>query len=198
MARFFIHDAEGRPDMNEYIPELSRVVSVNLLRDDYPNVLYAFNYKLISTLHKETGLRITEIKRGLLAPKVISQALAKAREAYQVPTFHKYIFQNKAGWTVAEQAVREASALQEIAARPETIEKLNAYVRALNESNDLEKIDEAYTEALRLCKPGSNHYLLITKNVGGEIPELCSFREGAPAKPGTLRKPAWPVFERKP
>lgn len=182
--------------MNTLYLNSFKLISANLLRDDYPNALYAFNYALISALQK-MGLRREEIQRNKIDPKTLRKALELTREQYTVQTFYEYIFENKAGWEKDEQAARKASALQEIEARPQIIQELNVCVSILNKSDNIKEIDLAYTKALRLCKPESNCYLLVSKNVDGEVPELCSFRKESPAKPGTLAKPTWPVFKKQ-
>lgn len=172
------------------------LISANLLRDDYPNALYAFDYALRFTLQR-SGVSTENIKKGRIDPPVFWKALAETRASYKVKTFRDYIFENEAGWATTEQAAREASALQEIEARPETIEALDACVRILNESHNLKEIDLAYTRALKLCDPTRELYLLGRLPREGLPPEICAFREETPTKPGMLRKPSWSLPERK-
>lgn len=137
-------------------------VFAHVLRDDYPNALYAFDLELQLAI-KKRGVTRPEMQIGQFAQEIFWEALREVRQS-KVPTFHAYIFDNEAGWTPEQQAVREASALRDIAAaRPEDLAALDACVRTLNESPSLPAIDAAYTQALSLCNPDIKTLLLDRK-----------------------------------
>lgn len=137
-----------------------KLISSDLLRDDYPNALYAFDNILLLLLCRKAGLSLAKIKGRPFPPEMIRQILPQAQDFYRVPTFYEYIFENRAGWDTEKQRAREQSALQEIKARPETIALLDACVHTLNTSGDVEEVAKAYAQAVSLCKPKDDDPLL--------------------------------------